>query len=154
MVTKKIIGRVFFWLLLMGLTGPTWADSDPETVIRYRHNVMKALGGHMGALALIVRGRMDFPNHLTHHAEAVAAISRTVIELFPAGSNSGNSSARSVIWQKWDKFRDTCAGGVRASEEFLSAVKNGDKADVKKKFRVLSKSCARCHRKFRVPRGG
>ncbi|MCP4040412.1 MAG: cytochrome c, partial [Gammaproteobacteria bacterium] len=86
------------------------------------------------------------------HAEAIAAISNICSELFPEGSGAGNTRAKSAIWEKPDEFRQACTDGAVAADGLLSAVKSGKPGSVKKEFRRLSKSCSRCHRKFREPR--
>ena len=44
--------------LLAIMAGGTHAEADPENLIKYRQGAMSALGGHMGASAQIVRGKV------------------------------------------------------------------------------------------------
>ncbi len=125
------------------------AESEPENVIKYRQGAMSALGGHMGASAQIVRGKVDYWSHLQFHAESIEAISRRVSELFPEGSDFGETGAKEVIWEEWDDFQEAARKGERAANDYLTAVKGGDKAAIGKSFRALADACKKCHKKFR-----
>jgi cytochrome c556 len=125
------------------------AESDPDNVIKYRQGVMSALGGHMGASAQIVRGKVDHWNHLLFHAESIEAISRRVSVLFPEGSDFGETGAKEVIWEEWDDFQEAARKGERAANDYLTAVNSGDKTAIGKSFRALADACKKCHKKFR-----
>ncbi len=125
------------------------AESDPENVIKYRQGAMGALGGHMGASAQIVRGKVDYHDHLLFHAESIEALSRRVSELFPEGSDFGETDAKEVIWEKWDDFQEAARRGGQAASDYLAAVQNGVKAAIGKSFRALADACKKCHKKFR-----
>ncbi len=103
----------------------------------------------MGASAQIVRGKVDYQDHLLFHAESIEALSRRVSELFPDGSDFGETGAKEVIWEKWDDFQEAARKGRQAAADYLAAVKSGDKAAIGKSFRALADACKKCHKKFR-----
>ena len=135
--------------LLVGMAGGVTAESDPENVIKYRQGSMSALGGHMSASAQIVRGKVNYGDHLLFHAEAIEAISRRVSELFPEGSDFGETEAKAEIWEQWDEFQTVSRKAQQAAGDYLVAVKGGDKAVIGKSFRSLADACKQCHKKFR-----
>ncbi len=134
-------------LAVMGTAA--FAESEPENVIKYRQGAMSALGGHMGASAQIVRGKVDYQDHLLFHAESIEALSRRVLELFPEGSDFGETGAKEVIWEKRDDFQAAARRGGQAASDYLAAVKSGDKTVIGKSFRTLADACKKCHKKFR-----
>lgn len=135
--------------LLAGMASLVSAESEPENVIKYRQGAMNALGGHMGASAQIVRGKVGYRDHLLFHAEAIEAISRRVGQMFPEGSDFGETGAKEVIWEEWDEFQTVARKAERAAGDYLVAVKGGDKAVIGKSFRSLADACKQCHKKFR-----
>ena len=134
---------------MVGMACGSAAESDPENVIKYRQGAMSALGGHMSASAQIVRGKVDYGDHLLFHAEAIEAISRRVSALFPEGSDFGETDAKEAVWEKWDEFQTAARKAQQAAGDYLVAVKGGDKAVVGKAFRSLADACKQCHKKFR-----
>ena len=140
------LGVLAALLVACGVAG---AEADSENIIKYRRSTMKAMGGHMGAMAQIVRAKVDYKDHLALHSESVAAISKTVLELFPEGSDFGDTRAKEEIWEKWDTFQKAADEAQEASGEFVEAVKGGDDATIGRSFRSLTDTCKNCHKKFR-----
>ena len=123
--------------LLLSTWCGAYADAEPENVIKYRQNTMKALGGHMGATAQIVRGKVDYRNHLVFHAESIEAISRRVGELFPEGSDFGETKAKEAVWEKPEEFKKATKKAENAAADYLVAARNGDKTAIRESFRSL-----------------
>jgi len=136
-------------VLLLGTLGTVLAEADPESVIKYRRASMKSLGGHMGAMAQIVRGRVDYRDQLVPHAEAVAAVSKTTLKLFPEGSDFGETRAKEAVWEKWAAFEKAAGKAEKAAADFLATAKGADQAAVGKAFKALSDACKGCHKSFR-----
>ncbi len=125
------------------------AEADPENLIKYRQGAMSALGGHMSASAQIVRGKVGYGEHLLFHAEAIQAISGRVAEMFPEGSDFGETDAKEAVWEKPEDFHEAARKGGKAADDYLLAVKGGDKAVIGQSFRSLADACKQCHKKFR-----
>ena len=86
--------------------GMASAADESENVIKYRQNVMRSIGGHMGAISGVVKGEVSFGSHVGAHAESMAATSQLIVDMFPAGSTTGaETRAKPEIWQDWDTFR-------------------------------------------------
>lgn len=99
MITAGLLAAV----LGVGIIGTALADG--ATNIKYRQNHMKALGGHMGSLAAIVKGQAGSKDHMAGHAKAIAAIGTMMQDLFPADSAKGETDAKPEIWSKPDDFK-------------------------------------------------
>jgi cytochrome c556 len=141
------------WLAvpMLALSLACLAQPDSEDVIKYRQNYMKALGGHMGSAAQIVRGKVDPEGHLARHAEAIAALSEDITVLFPKGSDFGETEAKPEVWEDWQGFQKAASKEKRASAEFLSAVQGGGGAKaVGASFKALSDACKGCHENYRA----
>ncbi len=140
---------LFFGTVLLATWGGVYAESDPDNIIKYRRNVMKALGGHMGATAQIVRGKVAYGDHLAFHAESIEAISRRVGEMFPEDSDFGETKAKEAIWEKPDEFEEAVEKAEMAAAAYLAAAGGSDQAAIGTAFRSLSDACKGCHKKFR-----
>ena len=138
------------WGALCGLSVAALAEeSDPEAVIKYRQGVMHAQGGHMSAMAQIVRGKIDDGDRLIAHAKALDSIIGNIPDLFPEGSDFGETEALEEIWSNWEKFADAAKTAEQRSEVFLNAVASGDKESIGKGFKALGEACKACHKDFR-----
>ncbi len=136
-------------VVLMGVSGAASGEADSEAIIKYRRGSMKALGGHMGAMAQIVRGKVDYQGQLPIHADCVAAICGVLVDLFPQGSDFGDTRAKEAVWEKWDAFQNASTKSAKAAEAFAEAVRGGDNGTINRAFRALSDACKNCHKKFR-----
>jgi cytochrome c556 len=136
--------------LLLGFNTLSIAeDVDVDAVIKYRQGVMQAQGGHMGAMAMIVRGKVDYSDQLIIHAQALDSIIGNTAEMFPEGSDFGETEAKEEIWQDWDKFEKASKNAKESSKAFLNSVEKGDKQAIGERFKDLGKACKDCHKKFR-----
>ncbi len=139
-VTAAVAGSLFFTAL--------WA-AEAEDLIKYRQAVMKSVGGHMGAAAQIVRGKVPYAADLVHHAESIKKSLEDVPKLFPPDSDFGETSALPAVWSKADGFRQKADEAKVAADEFLEASKGGDQAVTGAKFKGLVDTCKACHKDFR-----
>lgn len=127
--------------------GPAQAD---EAQIKYRQSVMKALAGHMGALAFLVKGQIDAKSHLPGHANAVAAMGALTKDLFPKGSDAGaETAALPVIWENPGEFAKAVTAFETASAKFAGVAGSGDTQAIAAAFGDLGKSCGGCHQTYR-----
>lgn len=136
--------------LLLGVNCPAPAkDMDADAVIKFRQAVMKAQGGHMGAMAQIVRGKVDYPDQLLVHAKALNDIAENVDTLFPEGSDFGETEAKEEIWSNWDKFKKASERLGNEAQAFVKTVESEDQEAIDKGFKKLAEACKGCHKKFR-----
>mgnify|MGYP003483857355 CR=1 FL=1 len=121
-----------------------------------REVVMKGMGKLVyGALPPIVKGEKPFD---AAEANAVfaevnkIAMTIDIAALFPEGSNTGESTASSKIWEDMagftaamDKFKAEAAAAVAANPQDFEAFKT--------QFGALVGSCNACHETFRIKKG-
>ena len=142
--------KIACFSLLLGLSCSTHAqDTDTDAVIKFRQGVMKAQGGHMGAMAQIVRGKVDYPDQLLAHAKALNSIAHNVDKLFPEGSDFGETEAKEEIWSNWDKFQEAADRLGNEAQNYVKAVESEDKKAIGQSFKKLADACKGCHKKFR-----
>jgi len=123
--------------------------AEPENIIKYREAVMKSQAGHMGAMAQIVRGKVDYGADMAYHAEALNASMHTVPALFPKDSDFGETRALAAVWEKRADFEAVAKKAAAATDALVKAVKANDKEAVTKAFGAVSDSCKACHKDFR-----
>jgi cytochrome c556 len=125
------------------------ADADPMDLIKYRKDVMSALGAHTGAASLIIRGRVDYGPQLIDHARSLALTTPLIEDVFPPDSELGDTDAKAAVWQKPEEFKKHAMAAQEAAAAFLKAAEAGDKAEIGKKFMAMGKACKGCHDEFR-----
>ncbi len=142
-----VIGLVSSALGLGLAAGPASAN---EAAVKYRQAVMKALGGHMGSVAAIVKGQVGHKDHLAGHGEAIAAIGAMTKDMFPSDSNNvAGTKALPAVWEKPEDFAKVVAAFETASANFAEAAGGGDMAAVGAALGQLGQSCGGCHKPFR-----
>ncbi len=148
----RIILSVLAVTLVSAFALPSIAGDDPDNVLKYRKAVMKSIGGHMGAMAAIVKGQVSYPaSHIALHAEGLNASSQLIADAFKANVKPTNKTrAKPDIWKEWDKFAAAAKATSTESAKLAQVAKGGDMAAIKAQFGALGKSCGGCHKPFRA----
>ena len=126
----------------------TLAVAASEGEVDYRQNAMKAVGGHMGAIADIMRGKVSHTGHLQTHANAMADMAAIAPALFPEGSAGGD--ALPAIWEDAEDFKAKLDAFREAADGFKAAAGTGDMAQIGGALRSLGQSCKGCHDSYRA----
>ena len=147
---RKMIGSVTAVAVTLGISIHAAADTTPEDALDYRIAIMTALRGHLVAASMSVRGLVDDKGHIVNHAQGIANTTMELGNIFPEGSNVGESEALPVIWEEQEEFRVAIMKVQDASAEFLEAVEDGDAEAIGGAFRNLGGACRGCHDQFRV----
>ena len=124
--------------------------TEPENYIQYRQQVMKAIGGHMGASSQILRGRVSPPGALAMHAQALSALNADLVPLFPEGSDFGETRARDTTWSDRAGFQKAADEAKAATAAFAEAAASGDLAAAGEAHRRVGQSCKGCHEDYRL----
>jgi cytochrome c556 len=135
-------------------TGPAAAVDEPANVIKYRQAVMRANGGHLGAIAGVARGEVSFADEVLGHAHAIAEMSQNMERLFPPGSGKGDteqeSAALPAIWERPDEFQAALVNFQEKAAAFLEVAEGADQATLARELGVLGQQgCGGCHEHFR-----
>jgi len=126
-------------------------SADEANDIKYRKSVMKAIGGTMGSMAAIIKGKVK-QNHAVPLSHAMARLSVTIKDVFPEGSDFGDTRAKPDIWKKPKEFKASVAAFEKAASNLAMVSKSGDPAAFAAAFGGLGKSCGGCHKPFREPK--
>lgn len=148
MVKGMVRGMALLGMFLVAVA-PARAESEPEDIIKYRQNSMKASGAHMSAAAAILQGKVAYKKDLVEHARALQALSRDVAGLFPKDSDFGDTKALDAVWKKKGDFEKRARDAAGKAAAFAKAAAGGDGKAQLAAFRELSDSCKACHTDFR-----
>lgn len=145
-----MLSRLIPASLALALVALPAAAAEPEDLIKYRQNVMKALGAHTSSIAAILRNQVDYGAHLNVHAEGLATMAPLVSDVFPEDSALGETDALDAVWEQPDAFAEAVQRLEAAAAAMRAAV--ADDGDVGAAFRDLGGACKHCHDNFRVSR--
>ncbi|GLR24830.1 cytochrome C556 [Ciceribacter naphthalenivorans] len=131
----------------LGLSAAVAAD-EPQVV---RQEMMKKVGGAMGAIGAIVKGEKPFD------AEVVKASLTTMVDVskafpdqFPAGSELGMDTEASLkIWEDMDGFKAKAAALTTAAEAQLAQLPT-DQASTAVTMKAVGETCGACHKAYRL----
>ena len=138
-----------FTAAVIGAGFATPAEADAAGDIKYRQSVMKAVGGHMGAMSTILKGMVPHSGDLKGHAHAMAELSKISSKVFPKGSGAGETRAKAEIWDRPDDFAKAVSAFQAAADDLAKTASSNPKA-AGDKFKALGKSCKGCHDTFRA----
>lgn len=132
------------------------AADEPANVIKYRQAIMKANGGHMGALAAVAKGEVSFTDDAAAHAEAIHGLSQNLARLFPPDTGKGDteveSAALPAIWEKPDEFQQTIEALQQESQKLVEVAASGNPDQVALAQQIVQlgrQGCGGCHDQFR-----
>ncbi len=147
-------------LLGIGIVGAalTWATAYAveeipmekiEPAIKYRQNVMAAMGGLVGASAGRLRDGFSYGPDMQAIADGLQSLSRDIPALFPKGTDFGETKAKDAVWANRDKFEKAAANLKDKVDAFAAAAKTGERAGTLKAFKAMGDACKSCHEDFR-----
>jgi cytochrome c556 len=145
--------RTLFSMLAAGVlvTSAGVAVAD-ENAITYRKSVMKAVGGHMKAISMIVKGEAGDMKDIAAHASSMAGLAKATATAFPEGSGpmDGKTEALPDVWEKPDDFKQVTMAFIAETEKLAAAAQGGDKGAIGAQLGMVGKNgCKACHDNFR-----
>lgn len=149
MKIAKMRGLLATGSMLIMLAPLALSAAEPEDIIKYRRNMMKAIGGHTSAVGAIVQGKVGYKAHLAEHARALQTLTKDIPGLFPKDSDFGDTNALDAVWSKRADF-EKAAGNVKTKvEAFAKAVQGGNQQTIAASFKDMGEGCKACHKDFR-----
>lgn len=145
---KRTLAFALGWLILCS-PAQIAATEDAEAIIKYRKSVLGAMGGEMKAMSTILRGRVK-PENLASHAENMQRSSMLLGDLFPAGTDKGDTDALPAIWQNPRDFSRKMAAFEKAAKNLAAAAAKDDRRRTAMAIQQLGQSCKGCHDKYRA----
>jgi cytochrome c556 len=148
MLKKTTLAACAALMTVSFMAPAAFANDDGE--IKYRKSVMKSVGGHMGAIAGIMKSETVNTAHLQLHADSLATLSAIAGDLFPADSDMGaDTTVLPAVWEKPEDFAKAIKQFQDAATGFSVAVKTGDMAQTGAAMGKLGEACKNCHENFR-----
>lgn len=138
--------------LSLALTASAFAKSSPEEkAIEYRQGAFNMIGYHFGAMAGMMKGKMEFDAEtFRKNAEAVATLSQFAGNGFIDGSYDGKTRAKKKIAENMDDFNAKLETfQVESAKLAEAAAEAGDLEGLKPAFGALGQSCKACHKAYR-----
>lgn len=148
---RRIVLSVLAACLLTTFATANAAETAPVDAIKYRKAVMNGLAAHVSAFLMVNMGKVQHPDHLQAHANALADLGAQAKVLFPAGTAEGDTDALPLIWQEQDKFMELSTKLETSSAQLRDAVAANNKAGTMAAFKLLGESCKACHDRYRKP---
>lgn len=123
-----------------------------ETGIKYRQNQMAAMGGHMGSIAALLKGEVDFIEQLPAHARALADTAAFTESVFKEQATSNQSTAKATIWTDWERFSEYAETLQLATAKLAQAAADEDQRALRRAMSDVGRACKSCHDRFRERR--
>ena len=134
------------------LAAPAAAQNfqKPEDAIKYRRGAFTVMAAHFGALGAMANGRAPYDAQAAaRHGDVLAAVSHLPFNGFVAGSDKGETRARTEVWSENGKFKAAADRMQGEVQKLAAASKTGDLDKLKEAFRSAGPSCKACHDDFR-----
>ena len=133
------------------LSAPASAQfAKPEDAIKYRQSALTVMASHFGRVAAMANGRAPFNPQVAAESAAIAEyMSKLPWQGFVAGSDTGNTKAKSEIWTDSAKFKEATEKMQGEMTKFAAAAKTGNIDAIKTAAGAVGGSCKSCHDNFR-----
>ncbi len=120
-----------------------------SNVIKDRQAAMKAIGAAAKGPGGMLKGTEPFDlAKVQASLRTFAAEANKSMNLYPAGSDKGDTAASPKIWQNKADFDAKMKGLAAAADKALASIK--DEATFKTNFPVVAKNCGGCHTDYRL----
>lgn len=128
--------------------------SPAQAAAEYRTANMSMIGYHMGPMAMMAKGKMDFDaDTFAKNAEAMAALSQFVATGFAVAPDDSvdtiDYASKAGIWENKEDFDAKNDDFAKAAAALAEAAKSEDKDATMGKFKDLGKSCKACHKEYK-----
>lgn len=153
----SVVAAGLIGVAALTISAAGFAASDAEkNALKYRQNVMKAIGINMGSIGAMLKGEVEFDaNAVKAHAGAIQQLSRTIPVAFKMKTgDAGKTEALPEIWAEWSKFEAAAKTLDEEAGKMMEAAGSGDKGKIGAAMGGFGKNgCGGCHKVFRQKKG-
>jgi cytochrome c556 len=136
---------------LLAASAAAFAAEDPIAV---RKALMDSMGGAAGLYGGVMKGEVDYSPAIGMAAiTTAAAVAAAVPDFFPAGSDTGDTTASPKIWEDPDGFAAKIGELQQATAKAVAAAGEDGPADAeafKAAMEPVTGLCKECHETYRV----
>ena len=118
----------------------TTCFAESEDNIQYRQHIMEGLSSNLKASSMILKGKIK--TDISGHTASILDSATRLSELFPEGSDFGDTEAKAEIWEQEEKFKTELNKFKKAAIDF-------NKSPSMNTLSAIGKSCKSCHKAFR-----
>jgi len=141
-------------LLFASIASQSAFSQNAEDIIKYRINIMKALGNHISIIAANLKGKVSMNEDILPHSKAMLLTlsSINIDKIFPENTGPNGSlktQALSNIWTEKNIFEKSMLNSIDKTKNLILAAESGNKQSMAKSLGALGKTCGACHDKFR-----
>lgn len=125
---------------------------DPDSPLGKRQALFKQMLKTSEELGGMLRGRLKFDGpRFQIQAQALAQLSKQPWQHFPQVQDSGDSAAKSDVWQRQERFQELARALERRTGELLQASQAQPLTAlaVKPAQAQVEAACKACHQEFR-----
>ncbi len=141
---KKLLAGVAAAAVLVA--GVAYADAISD-----RRQLMKNNGAAAGVLVKTMKGEMAYdPAAVLTAFQTINDDMKKFGDLFPAGSDKGDTHASPKIWEEMDQFKALIQKMIDATDAAIKAAPQ-DKDAMVAVFQPIGGICGECHKDFRLP---
>lgn len=127
------------------------AHQGANGVILQRMILMEDVGTAMQVMAAMFKADTPYdPEVLARQSATLSSLSKRIPDLFPSGSIQKPSEATAAIWQDWPEFEQLTRDLIAASDVLAEQAGTLSTRDAQLQFARIAKTCAACHKKFRI----
>jgi cytochrome c556 len=147
--------RIAAAVLLLGAASQAFAaeESKADADIKYRQSAMTLVKTYFGPLGAMSQDKMPFDKaKAEQYAGILATLSKLPIDLFPAGSEKGDSQktrAKADIWTDSAKFKQAGDKFAQETAKLAQVAKGNDMKAIKAQIGAVGKTCKACHDDFK-----
>jgi cytochrome c556 len=131
---------------------PLHAEVDNANAwISYRESLMETLKYHSKAARKVAKGSPALPlnTHLLAHARAMRDAAGFIPDLFPQGSDFGETEAKDAVWEDREGFDAAAKKLADALDTLVKAAEADDRDAAGKALKQVGKACKGCHDDYR-----
>lgn len=135
----------------LAFAGSHGASKDQlKDAMEYRQSTFKMVGQHFGAMAAMVKGKVEYDAAaFAKNAEAVAMLSQLSGNGFVTEGTHKKSRVKKAVWENKADFDKKVTEFQTASAALAEAAKSGELDKAKAAFGGVGKTCKGCHTDYR-----